>query len=47
MGKRTGKGSDSKMEISNKHNGMRVPNFLGGNKFRLRGNQVLSSERSH
>ena len=23
------------MEISSKHNGMRVPNFLGGNKFKL------------
>ena len=23
------------MEISSKHNGMRVPNFLGGNKLKL------------
>ena len=32
------------MEISSKNNGMRVPSFLGGNKFRLWGNKILSSE---
>ena len=26
------KGSDSRIEISSKHNVMGVPNFLGGNK---------------